>query len=79
MQHEVGDERLLQGRLEALHELMRQPADEADRVGDEVAAAVLLERAGRRIERLEEPILDRNVGVGQRVEQRRLARVRVTG
>ena len=64
---------------EPFDELMRQAADEADRVGDEVAPAVLLERARRRIERLEEAVLDRDVRVGQRVEQRRLARVRVAG
>ena len=60
MQHDVGDERLLERRREALDELMRQAADEADRVGDEVAAAVVLEAARRRVERLEEPVLDRD-------------------
>ena len=39
MQDQVGDERLLERRREPLDELVRQPADEADRVGDEVAAA----------------------------------------
>ena len=77
VQDEVGDERLLERRGEAFDELMRQPADEADGVGDEVAAAVVLERARRRVERLEEAVLDGDVGVGQRVEQRRLADVRV--
>jgi hypothetical protein len=33
---------------------VRQAADEADGVGDQIAAAVLLERAGGRVERLEE-------------------------
>ena len=76
---EVGDERLLQRRGEAFDELMRQAADEADRVGDEVAPSVVLETARGRVERLEEAILDGDVRVGQRVEQRRLARVRVAG
>ena len=44
VQDEVGDERLLERRREALDELVRQPADEADGVGDQVAAAVVLER-----------------------------------
>ena len=79
VEHEVGDERLLERRGEALDELMRQPPDEADGVGDEVAAAVVLEAARRRVERLEEPVADRDVGVGERVQQRRLARVRVAG
>ena len=43
MQHEIGGERLLERRREALDELMRQPPDEADRVRDEVAAPVVLE------------------------------------
>jgi hypothetical protein len=38
VQDEVGDERLLERGREALDELVRQPADEADGVGDEVAA-----------------------------------------
>ena len=77
VEHDVGDERLLERRREALDELVRQPADEADRVGDEVAAAVVLEAARRRVERLEEPVLDRHLGAGERVQERRLADVRV--
>ena len=61
MEDEVGDERLLERRREALDELMRQAADEADGVGDEVAASVVLEAARRRVERLEEPVADRDV------------------
>ena len=58
---------------------MRQPADEADRVGDEIAAALVLEAARRRVERLEQPVADGDAGVGERVEERRLAGVRVAG
>ena len=43
---------------EALDQLVGQAADEADRVGEQVAAAVVLEAARRRVERLEEPVLD---------------------
>ena len=60
MQDQVGDERLLERRGEALDELVRQPADEADRVGDEVAPPVVLEPARGRVERLEEPVVDRD-------------------
>ena len=63
VQHEVGDERLLERRREALDELVRQAADEADRVGHEVAAAVVLEAARRRVERLEQAVVDGDVGV----------------
>src|SRR5581483_2998837 len=77
VEDEVGDERLLQGRGEALDELVRQPADEADGVGNEVAAAVVLEGARGRVERLEEPVPDRDVRVCERVQERRLSRVRI--
>ena len=79
VEDEVGDERLLERRREALDELRRQAPDEADGVGDEVALAVVLEAARRRVERLEEPVLDRDLGAGERVQERRLADVRVAG
>ena len=40
---------------------------------------VVLERARRRVERLEEAVLDRDLGAGERVQERRLADVRVAG
>ena len=79
VQDEIGDERLLERRREALDELVRQPPDEADGVGQEVAAALVLERPRGRVERLEEPVVDRGLGPGERVEQRGLADVRVAG
>ena len=60
VQHHVGDERLLERRREPLDELVRQAPDEADGVGDEVAAPVVLEAARRRVERLEQAVLDRD-------------------
>ena len=39
----------------------------------------MLEAARRRVERLEQPVLDRDVRAGERVQQRRLADVRVAG
>ena len=39
----------------------------------------MLEAARRRIERLEQPVADRDARVGERVEERRLAGVRVAG
>jgi hypothetical protein len=65
VQHHVGDERLFERRREALDELVRQPPDEADGVGDEVAPAVVLEAARRRIERVEELVLDGDLGARQ--------------
>ena len=79
MEDEVGDERLLERRSEALDELGRQASDEPDRVRHEVALPVVLERARRRVERLEEPIVDGCVGPSEGVQERRLAHVRVAG
>src|SRR5262249_57616631 len=62
-----------------VEQLVRQPPDEADGVGQEVTAAVVLEAARRRVERLEEPVLDRDLRAGERVQQRGLADVRVAG
>ena len=64
MDDEVGEQGLLQCRREALDELVRQAADEADRVGDQIPAPVVLEAAGRRVERLEEPVVDRDGSAG---------------
>ena len=58
---ELGDERLLERRGEAFDELVREAADEAHRVGHEVAAAVVLEGPRRRVERLEEAVLHGDV------------------
>ena len=79
VQDQVGLERLLERGGERLHELVRQLADEADRVGQQVAAAGDLERARGRVERVEEPLAHAHLGAGQRVQQRRLAGVRVAG
>ena len=45
----------------------------------QIAAAVVRERARGRVERLEEPVLDGHVRAGERVQERRLADVRVAG
>ena len=79
MQDQVGDERLLEGRREPLHELRRKPPNEPDGVGYEVTLPVVLERAGRGIERLEQAIVDRGIGSSERVQERRLSDVGVAG
>src|SRR5207247_6081868 len=63
----------------ALDELVRQAPDEADGVGDEVAPPVVLEPARRRVEGLEEAVVDGGLGPRECVQQRRLADVRVPG
>jgi hypothetical protein len=58
---------------------VRQLADEADGVGHQVGAALQPQSPGRGIQRVEEPVADADLRAGQRVQQRRLARVRVAG
>jgi succinyl-diaminopimelate desuccinylase len=79
MEDKVGDEGLLERGRKSLHELCRKTPDEADRIGHEVALAVVLEGPRRRVERLEEPIVDRCVSAGEGIQERRLADVRVAG
>ena len=62
VQHEVGQRGLLERRRERVHELVRQLADEADGVGHQERAALQLQRAGRRVERVEEPVADADLG-----------------
>ena len=76
---QVGAERLLERRRERLDELVRQLADEPDGVGQQVGAPADLERARGRVERVEEALAHAHVGARERVQQRRLAGVRVAG
>ena len=79
VQDQIGDESLLEGRCEPLHELRRKPPNEPDGVGHEVALPVVLERAGRGIESLEQAIVDGGIGAGERVQERRFSDVRIAG
>ncbi len=79
MDDQVGEQGLLERGGEALDQLVGQAPDEADRVGHEVAAAVLLERAGGRVKRLEQPVVHGHVRVRERIQEGRLAGVRVPG
>jgi succinyl-diaminopimelate desuccinylase len=79
VENEIGDERFFQRRRETLDELVWQAADEADGVGHEVAPPLVLEAARGGIERLEQPVADRDTRLGECVEERRLAGVRVAG
>ena len=68
----------LERGLERLDQLVGQLADEADGVGEQHRlAAGQLEPAGGGVERGEEPVLDQHAGVGEAVQQRRLAGVGV--
>ena len=76
---QVGEARLLERRAERVDELVGQLADEADRVGQEIRTAVEAHRAGVRVERVEQPVAHTDGRARERVEQRRLAGVRVAG
>ena len=79
MHDEVGQRGLLERRLERLDQLVRKLADEPDRVGQQVAPAVVPVGAGRRVERVEEPLPHPGPGARHRVQERRLAGIRVAG
>ena len=66
MHDQVGAERLLERGREGLDQLVRQLADEADRVGEQVLAAGDLERARGRVERVEEALAHAHLGAGER-------------
>ena len=76
--HEVGQADRVEGRAERLHQLVGQLADEADGVGDQHRlAAGQGQLAGPGVEGDEQPVLGRHPGVGQPVEEGRLAGVGV--
>ena len=78
MDEVVGAAGDLERALERLDEAVGQAAHEADGVGEQHRLATGQRQApGRRVERGEEAVLGQHAGVGQRVEQRRLAGVRV--
>ncbi len=80
MQDQVRARDLLEGRAERLDQVVGQLADEPDRVGHRrLASAGQREPAGGRIERGEQLVGHHDVRAGQRVQQRRLAGVRVAG
>ena len=78
VQQKVGILQLLKRRLEGVDELMRQLADEADRVGDDDIERVGDgQQPGGGVERIEQAVIRRNIRAGEGVEQRRFARVRI--
>ena len=78
MQEEVGVAQLLERGAERRHQVGRQVADEAHRVGDDHLALAREAQPPRgRVERREQLVLDEHVGVRERAQQRALAGVRV--
>ena len=75
---EIGHDDFLERRFERVHEVVREPANEAHRIGDEqllVAPEYKLTR--RRIEGRKQLVGGEDLRAGQRVEQGGLARVGV--
>ena len=78
VQQQIGVDDLFERRAERVDELVRQPAHEPDRVGEQHGlAAGQPQAARRRVERREQLVLDEHARVGEPVEQRRLAGVGV--
>ena len=78
VQQQPGLPGLFQRRLERGDQMVRQVADEADRVAEQDAAPLLdVPLAGARVERREELVLDVDAGPGQGVHERALAGVGV--
>ena len=78
VQNQVGFARLLQRRTERRDQLVRQVPDEAHRVGQHDGASVgQFEAADRRVQRREKLVLDVDARIGERIEQGRLAGIRV--
>ncbi len=79
MEDEIRHECFLERGGEALDELVREPADEADRVGQQIAPPAFLEAARGWIQRLEGTVANRDLGTGERIQERRLPDVCVPG
>ena len=78
VQQKVGVFEFLERCLEGLDQLVRQLADKADRVGDhDIQRVGHREKARRRVQRVKQAVIRGNARAGQRVQKRRLARVRV--
>jgi len=70
----VGDQHLLEGGLEGLHEPVGQAPDEADRVGEEQLLVARQDKlAGRGVEGREELVLGEDLRSGERVQERGLS------
>ncbi len=75
---EVGEDGLLEGRLEGLDETVREIAHESDRVGEEERLSIgQLDAPRRGVEGGEELVLCEDVGPREQVEEGALSRVRV--
>src|SRR2546430_1056206 len=76
VEQEIRSARLLERGAERSDQMVRQLADEADGVGDaEPVPSADIDLAGEGIERREQPILDEDVGTGERAQDARLSRV----
>ena len=75
---QVGVAQLLQGGPEGVHQMVGQLRDEANRVGQEHRQPIRdLELAGGGVQGVEKPVVGRDVGPGQAVQQGGFARVRI--
>jgi hypothetical protein len=77
VENQVGETGFLERRAECVDELVRKLADEADGVGHQVVAPAGPQHARGRIERVEQAVANADGSAGERVQQRRLAGIRV--
>ena len=78
MEQHVRIFQLLKRCLEGFDELVRKLADKADRIGDhDIKRVAHREQARGRVQRVEQSVVRRDACAGQRIEKRRLARVRI--
>src|SRR5579883_3100876 len=78
MENDIGLDHFLERRLEGGNEHGRQIRDEADRIGEnDFAAARQPQSAQGRIERRKQHVFGTHLGLGEPIEERRLAGIRV--
>ena len=78
MQQQVRILQLLQRSLKGLDEMMRQLGNEADGIGQQDLQMIRhLQAAGRRVQRVKQPVVGRDARARKSVEQGGLARIRV--
>ena len=77
VQDEVREPGLLERRAECLDQLMRELANEPNRVGQQIIPPRRVQHAGGRVEGVEEAVADPHLGAGKRSQQRRLPGVRI--
>ena len=78
MNEQIGLAHLVQGRFEGLHQVVGQFADESYCIGQQERQVVDGDFTNRRVERGEEFVLGKDLGLAEQVHQRRFAHVGIS-